>query len=74
MASLDDLLYAMQNGVTAVNELNATLAERFPPIANPITVASTTAATLFGSSQVIAYATVTTTSGAPFRVALFQST
>jgi hypothetical protein len=72
VASLDDVLSAIKNGVIAVNNLNKTMGQVFPGA----TVVSTTApssvgAVTFNSSQAKGYFTVTSSSGASFKLALY---
>lgn len=74
MASLNDILAALQNGVSALNKLTLQLKTTFPPITALTTFAPTAGAITYSSSQVTAFGLVQTSSGGSYRVALLQST
>ena len=64
MASLSDLLSALQNGVVAINGVNKTLGEIFPGATAISTVALSSAGGLtFSSSQAVGFISITTSSG-----------
>lgn len=72
MASLQDLLTALQNGVQAINNLNTSLNNFFPQATSVST--SVTAGTItFTSSQAAGFLIVETSSGASFKVALYNT-
>ena len=73
MAGLNDIWTALQNGVVAMGELRAQLALSFPPISSPSTAAPSVGAITYNSSQVSAFATVTTSSGGAYKIALLPS-
>jgi hypothetical protein len=71
-ASLDMILTALQNGVTAINNLNITLGQVFPQTTATSTLASTAIGTItFTSSQASAFLTVTTSSGGVYKMPLY---
>lgn len=71
MASLADILTALQNGVTAIQGLNTTLSAVFPQATAVSTTAATAGAITFGSSQAAAFMSVVTSSGATYKVPLY---
>jgi hypothetical protein len=71
MASLTDLLSAMQNGVVAIRQLNTTLGNVFPQQTALSTTAATAGTITFTSSQATAFLSVITSSGATLKVALY---
>ena len=71
MASLDDLLTAMQNGVEAVNNLATQIRTTFPQASAVSTAAATAGTITYTSSQAAGFLTVVTSSGATFKVALY---
>lgn len=72
MASLQDLLTAMQNGVQAINNLNTTLQTVFPR-ATALSTSATIGTITFTSSQAASFLTVETSSGATYKVALYNT-
>ncbi len=74
MASLNDILSALQNGVQAINNLTIQLRGSFPPITALTSFAPTAGAITYSSSQVTAFGLVETSSGGVYRIALLQST
>lgn len=73
MASLNDLLTAMQTGVIAIRDLTTQIRTTFPPISSPSTTAPPAGTITFTSSQAQMFALVTTSSGASYRLALYPS-
>ena len=73
MASLDQVLYALQNGVRAINELTTQLANSFPPVTTISTTAPTAGALVYSSSLVTAFGLIQTSSGGTYRIALLPS-
>jgi hypothetical protein len=72
MASLSDLLSALQNGVVAVNNLNTTLGNVFPGATTVSTTAPSSAGSItFTSSETKGFISVISSSGATYRVALY---
>lgn len=71
MASLTDILAAMQNGVSAINNLNATLQTIFPQATAYSTTAATAGTVTFISSQAVGFITILTSSGAQVRVPVY---
>ena len=74
MASLTDLLTAMQNGVTAINNLKSQLATSFPPITTLSTISPSLGTLTFNSSEPDQFGLVQTSSGGTYRIALYPST
>lgn len=72
MASLQDLLTAMQNGVTAVNKLNTSLQSFFPQ-ATSISTSVTAGTITFTSSQAAGFLSVTTSSGYTVKVPVYRT-
>lgn len=69
--SLASILNALQQGVTAMNNMTQQLAKTFPQAT--ATSTSATAGTItFTSSQAATFLLVTTSSGATFKVALYN--
>jgi len=72
MASITDLISALQNGVVALNSVNKTLAQVFPgATAVSTTAPSSVGAITFSSSQTKGYITVVTSSGFSGKIALY---
>ena len=72
MASTDSLLAAMQNGVTAINSLKAAL-QGFFPQATTVSTSATAGTITFTSSQAAGFLLVTTSSGAAYKVPLYNT-
>ena len=72
MASLDLILTALQNGVTAIQSLNASLALVFPQATAVSTTAATAGTVTFTSSQATGFLSVVTSSGATYKVPLYS--
>ena len=70
MASLTDILAALQNGVTAIRDLPDRLATSFITTVSTGTVVGTVT---FTSSQASAFGLVTSSSGATYKIALYPS-
>mgnify|MGYP001607777011 FL=1 len=66
--SLTDLLFAIQNGVVALNALNTTLGNVFPQQTATSTAAATAGAITYTSSQAAIFISVVTSSGGVYRV------
>jgi hypothetical protein len=73
MASLEDILSTMQNGVNAIRDLTVQIREAFPPLTHPTSVAPSAGAVTYNSSQVSGFATVETSSGGVYKIALLPS-
>lgn len=73
MASLGDILAAMQNGVTAVNNLTTALNNVFPQSTALSTTAATAGTISFTSSQATVFLTVTTSSGGVYAIPGYTS-
>ena len=72
MGSLTDILSAIQNGVTGINNLNKTLGTVFPgATAVSTTAPSSVGAITFSSSLTKGYITVTTSSGFTGKIPLY---
>jgi hypothetical protein len=71
MASFDQLLAAMQNGVTAINGVITQLQSTFPQASSVSTSAATAGSISFGSSQAAGFLSITTSSGASYKVPLY---
>ena len=69
--SLTDLLFALQNGVVAINALNTTLGNSFPQITAYSTTAATAGTITFTSSQALAFISVLTSSGATVKIPVY---
>jgi hypothetical protein len=74
MASLNDILSALQNGVQAINALTKQLSNSFPPITTLTTAAPAAGVITYSSSLVSAFGLVETSSGGTYRIALLPST
>lgn len=72
MASLTDLLSAMQQGVVAINELNITMQTIFPQATAYSTTAATAGTITFTSSQATGFVSILTSSGATVKVAVYS--
>lgn len=72
MASLTDLLAALQNGVVAIQQLNTTLQTIFPQATAYSTTAATVGTVTFTSSQAVGFISVITSSGATVKVAVYS--
>ena len=73
MASLDQILAALQNGVTAINNLAIQLNTTFPPLTDPSSTTPAVGTITYSSSLVAAFGSVTTSSGGTYRIALLPS-
>lgn len=71
--SLSEILFALQNGVTAINNLAEQLATTFPPLTDPSSTTPTAGSITYNSSQAAAFGLVTTSSGGTYRIALLPS-
>ena len=71
--SISEILYALQNGVTAINNLRIQLADSFPPLTNPTSGVPAVGTIVFQSSLAVAFGSVTTSSGGTYRIALLPS-
>ena len=72
MVSLSELLAAMQNGVTAINNLANRVASTPFGSATAVSTTAATAGTItFTSSQSAGFMTVITSSGVSYKVALY---
>ena len=68
MASLQDILSALQNGVVAVNNLASALNNVFPQTTATSTIAPTAGAVTFTSSKANIFLSVTTSSGGTYQI------
>ena len=68
---LSDILAAMQNGVTAINNLNTQLATIFPQTTALSTTAAVAGTITFTSSQAVTFMSVTTSSGVTYKIPLY---
>ncbi len=73
MASLTDILAALQNGVSAISDLRLQLRDSFPSITTLSTTAPAAGTLTYSSSQVTAFGLVQTSSGGTYRIALLPS-
>lgn len=73
MASLTEILTAIQNGVNAINDLKIQIRDSFPPITTLSTTAPSAGTITFTSSQASAFGLVQTSSGGTYRIALLPS-
>lgn len=72
MASLTDILSALQNGVTALSAVNKTLTTVFPgATAISTTTLSSVGALTFTSSQAVGFISITTSSGYAAKVPVY---
>lgn len=72
MASLDDILSALKNGVVAINNLNQTLDQVFPgATAVSTTIPSSSGTITISSSLVKGFISVVSSSGATYQLALY---
>lgn len=72
--SINEILSALQNGVTAINNLNATLGNIFPQTTATSTVAPSAGTLTFSSSLASDFLLVTTSSGGVYKLAMYPST
>lgn len=72
MASIADILTSLQQGVVAINKLNATLETIFPQATAYSTTAATAGTVTFTSSQATGFISVVTSSGATVKVAVYS--
>lgn len=70
--SLGDILAAMQNGVTAINNLKSALDDIFPQVTALSTTAATAGTITFTSSQAVAFMSIETSSGGTYKVPLYS--
>lgn len=72
MASLSDLLSAMQNGVVAINSVAKQLSTVFPgATAVSTTTLSSAGGLTFSSSQAVGFISITTSSGYAAKVPIY---
>lgn len=71
--SLSEILYALQNGVTAIRDLTTQLQTSFPPLTGPTSTVPTAGTITYSSSLVAAFGSVTSSSGYTYRIALLLS-
>lgn len=71
--SLSEILAALQNGVTAINNLNTALSAVFPQATAASTTVPGAGTITFTSSQAVAFLSVLTSSGGTYKVALYSS-
>ena len=74
MASIAEILSALQNGVTGINNLANQLRSTFPPITTLTSYAPSGPTTItYNSTAVVAFGLVQTSSGGTYRIALLPS-
>lgn len=71
--SLSDILYALQNGVVAINNLQTTLAKIFPQATAVSSIAGSDGTVTFNSSLASTFITVVTSSGGQYKIAAYPS-
>ena len=71
-ASLTEILAALQNGVTAINNLSIQLTTFFPQ-ATSVSTSATAGTITYTSSQAAGWLTVVTSSGKSYKVALYNT-
>lgn len=71
--SLSEILYALQNGVRAINELKDVLSATSFMSMNAQTTSQSDGGIVYNSSLASAFATVVTSSGGTYRIALLPS-
>jgi hypothetical protein len=71
---LSDILAALQNGVTSINNLNTSLRNIFPQSTSLSTTAPAAGTVTFTSSEASAFLLVTTSSGGIYKLAAYPST
>ena len=67
--NLADILTSLQQGVLAINKLNATLQTIFPQATATSTTAATAGTISFTSSEAAIFISVTTSSGGTYKIA-----
>jgi len=73
MASPQDLLTALQNGVTAINALTKQLTNSFPQVTSASTIVPSAAGSLsFTSSEAVGFMLVKLSSGATVKVPYYS--
>lgn len=70
--SLGEILAAMQNGVTAINNLKSALDNIFPQVTALSTTAPTAGTITFSSSLAAAVLSVETSSGGIYKIPLYS--
>lgn len=70
MVSLNDILTALQNGVTAINNLPDRLATAF---ITQVSTGAVVGTVTFTSSQASAFGVIQTSSGGSYKIALYPS-
>jgi hypothetical protein len=73
MASINDLLGAVQQAVTAINGITQQLNASFPPITSVSSKTPGAGTLAYSSSLISAFGLVTTSSGGSYRIALLPS-
>lgn len=71
MASPQDILTALQNGVVAINGLTQQMKNVFPQATSLSTTAAAAGTIVFTSSQAVSFLTVTTSSGGVYHIPLY---
>ena len=71
MISPQDILTALQNGVTAINGLTQQMKNVFQQATSLSTVAATAGTLSFTSSQAVTFLTVTTSSGGVYKIPMY---
>jgi hypothetical protein len=69
---IGDLLQTMQQGVQAINNLTTQIRNTFPSV-TALSTSATTGAITFSSSQPAAFQTIISSSGATYKVPLYNS-
>lgn len=69
--SMSEIMATLQNGVSAINQLTRQIANTFPQASALSTTAPSTGTITFISSQAQTFLTITTSSGASYKVALY---
>jgi hypothetical protein len=69
---LSDILTTLQQGVQALNNLTIQIKTTFPQV-GALSTSATTGSISYNSSQPAAFLSVTTSSGATYKVPLFNS-
>ena len=72
MVGLDIIHATLQNGVKAINDLSQALAAVFPQ-ATTVSTSATVGAITFSSSLAVGFLTVQTSSGASYKVPLYNT-
>lgn len=73
MAGINDIWTALQNGVVAIKELRQQIAISLPPLSRQSDSVPSNGTITYNSSLVAGFATIQTSSGGTYKIALLPS-